>query len=106
MSHALTPTSPDVGQKSLSDRDIMRCLKRHIANEVYRALMEPGLETPVGRQLHELRIEAEVPLSVLAKNLDVPRQRLQRLEAGIRADVELEARATALLTHMRLQMAA
>lgn len=92
--------------EGLSDRDIMRCLKRHIANEVYRALMEPGLENPVGRQLHELRIEAEVPLSVLANNLEVPRQRLQRLEAGIRADTELEARATALLTQMRPEMAA
>ncbi len=92
--------------EGLSDRDIMRCLKRHIANEVYRVLMEPGLENPVGRRLHELRDEVGVPLSVLANTLGVPRQRLQRLEAGIRADAELEARATVTLTQIGHQLAA
>lgn len=83
--------------EGLSDRDIMRCLKRHIANEVYRALMNPGLENPAGQELRAIRQEAGIPITVLADTLAVPYQRLRRLEIGVRADPQLEAKAKAAL---------
>ncbi|WP_241698570.1 IS110 family transposase [Flaviflexus huanghaiensis] len=92
--------------EGLSDRDIMRCLKRHIANEIYKVLMSPGLDNPVGQELRQLRREAGIPLTVLADTLGVPRQRLQRLEIGTRADRELEALATATINQLTLEKAA
>ncbi|MPZ04216.1 IS110 family transposase, partial [Micrococcus luteus] len=35
--------------EQLTDRDIMRCLKRHVANEIYAALLNPATANPVGR---------------------------------------------------------
>ena len=86
--------------EGLSDRDIMRCLKRHIANEVYKTLMNPGLDNPAGQQLRIIRQEAGIPITVLADTLAVPYQRLRRLEIGTRADAELEHRARAVLAQI------
>ena len=86
--------------EGLTDRDIMRCLKRHIANEVYAALLNPATENPAGRQLRTERQRIGIPISVLASSLDVPYQRLRRLEIGIRADPELEQRATLALAQL------
>jgi hypothetical protein len=78
----------------LTDRDIMRCLKRHIANEIYTALINPATDHTVGRQLRAERQRVGIPITVLAATLGVPYQRLRRLEIGNRADPELEQRAT------------
>lgn len=86
--------------EGLSDRDIIRCLKRHIANEVYKTLLNPNAGNPVGRELRAARQRAGIPISVLADTLGVPYQRLRRLEIGTRADPELEQRATHALTQL------
>lgn len=86
--------------EGLTDRDIMRCLKRHIANEVYAALMDPVVQDLPGRHLRATRQQLGTPITVLAATLDVPYQRLRRLEIGTRTDPELEQRATALLAHL------
>ncbi|WP_264675283.1 hypothetical protein [Microbacterium tenebrionis] len=83
--------------EQLTDRDIMRCLKRHVANEVYAALLNPATDHPVGRELRARRQAIGIPISVLATTLGVPYQRLRRLEIGTRADPELEARAATVL---------
>lgn len=92
--------------EGLSVQDTMRCLKHRITNEVCAALMEPELESPALRRLHKLRDESGASLTVIANILGFPRQRLQRVEAGIRADSKPEARATATLAQVRLQTAA
>lgn len=79
--------------EQLTDRDIMRCLKRHIANEVYAALLNPATGNPVGRELRARRQAIGIPISVLATTY----QRLRRLEIGTRADPELEHRANLAL---------
>ena len=84
----------------------MRCLKRHIANEIYAALIDPSTDDPAGRQLRTLRQDAGIPISVLAATLGVPYQRLRRLEIGTRADPELEARARLLLDQINADSAA
>jgi transposase len=83
--------------EGLTDRDIMRCLKRHVANEIYGALNNPATDNPVGRELRAQRQRIGVPITVLAATLGVPYQRLRRLEIGTRADPELEHRATLAL---------
>lgn len=92
--------------EGLTDRDIMRCLKRHIANEIYAALIDPGTDDPAGRQLRTRRQDAGIPISVLAATLGVPYQRLRRLEIGTRADPELEARARLLLDQINADSSA
>jgi hypothetical protein len=88
--------------ESLSDRDIIRCLKRHIANEVYKALMNPTTDTDtgIGQQLRTARQKAGIPISVLADSLGVTYQQLRRLEIGARADPQLEQRAAAVLAQI------
>jgi len=86
--------------QGLTDRDIMRCLKRHVANEVYAAPLNPATENPAGRQLRTERQRIGIPITVLAASLRVPYQRLRRLETGTRADPELEQRATLALTQL------
>lgn len=83
--------------EGLTDRDIMRCLKRHIANEIYAALLNPTAGDAAGSQLRAQRQRAGVPISVLAATLGVPYQRLRRLEIGTRTDPDLETRARVLL---------
>lgn len=80
--------------EGLSDRDIFRCLKRHIANEVYKTLTDPGSAVPAtGPLLRQQRQAIGIPITVLADTLGVPYQRLRRLEIGTRQDPELEHRA-------------
>lgn len=86
--------------EGLTDRDIMRCLERHVANEVYAALLNPATENPAGRQLRTECQRIGIPCSVLAARLGVPYQRLRRLEIGTRADPELEQRATLAPTQL------
>ncbi len=92
--------------EGLTDRDITRCLKRHVANEVYAALLNPATENPAGRELRTERQRLGIPISVLAASLGVPYQQLRRLEIGTRADPELEQRATLALTRIEQPEAA
>jgi transposase len=86
--------------EGLTDRDIMRCLKRHVANEVYATLLNPAAEDPTGPRVRAARRQLGIPISVLAATLQVPYQRLRRLEIGTRADPELEQRAITLLAQI------
>jgi transposase len=82
-------------------REIMRCLKRHIANEIHTALLNPGTSSPTSQELRRSRQAAGIPISVLAATLGVTYQHLRRTELGVRADPELTQQATdalALLT--------
>lgn len=92
--------------EGLTDRDIVRCLKRHVANEVYAALIDPAAHEIPGPRLRARRQELGIPLSVLAATLSVPYQRLRRLEIGTRSDPELEERAAALLAQIEADSAA
>ncbi len=92
--------------EGLTDRDIMRCLKRHVANEIHAALLNPATDHPVGRELRAERQRIGIPISVLAATLGVPYQRLRRLEIGTRADPDLEQRATLALAQFKPSEAA
>lgn len=86
--------------EQLTERDIMRCLKRHVANEVYAALLGPATDNPAGQQLRTTQQRSGIPISMLAATLGVPYQRLRWLEIGVRAGPELEHRATLTLAQL------
>lgn len=86
--------------EGLTNRDIMRCLKRHVANEIYAALLNPAADNPTGHELRAQRQQIGIPISILAATLGVPYQRLRRLEIGTRADPELEQRASLALAQL------
>jgi len=92
--------------EGLTDRDIVRCVKRHVANEVYAALLNPGKENPAGRQIRIERQRLGIPISVLAATLGVPYQKLRRLEIGTRQDTDLEQKATLALKQIERPKAA
>ena len=76
--------------EGLSDRDIVRCLKRHVANEVFALLTRPELSTPQGSLLRQQRQALHLAMTEVAQQLGVPYQRLRRLEMGERSDAELQ----------------
>ncbi|TFD81038.1 hypothetical protein E3T54_02350 [Cryobacterium sp. Sr8] len=77
--------------EGLSDRDIVRCLKRHVANEIFALLTQnPTIALPIGPRLRQRRQTLGIVLTEAAKQLNVPYQRLRRLEIGQRADTDLE----------------
>ena len=84
--------------QGLSDRDIMRCLKRYIAREIYRALVRPLPLAPRGAELRQLRTAAGLPLHAVAGPFDITIQKLSRIERGITRNPELQTRIHAWLT--------
>jgi transposase len=83
--------------EGLSDRDIVRCLKRHIANEIFALLTTPTLALPNGPRLRQQRQTLGIALTEAANQLGVPYQRLRRLEIGQRSDNDLETAFSAWL---------
>lgn len=77
--------------EGLSDRDIVRCLKRHVPNEVFTLLTKPESELPIGPLLGQRRQTQQIAIPEVARILGVPYQRLRRLEIGQRTDPELAA---------------
>jgi transposase len=81
----------------LSNRDIARCLKRHVANEIFALATHPVLALLLGPRLRKRRQILGIVLTEAAKQLDVPYQRLRRLEIGQRTDSALETAFSAWL---------
>src|SRR5699024_11390860 len=62
--------------ENLTDRDIIRCLKRYIANEVYAALMNPTVAEHPGPALRAHRRAVGIPMTELAGMVGVSYQSL------------------------------
>jgi len=74
-----------------SRREIVRCLKRHVAREVYRHLVRPE---PVlaGHDLRVTRLAARVSLQTVADALGSWPTRISELERGLKHDTALARR--------------
>ena len=64
-----------------TNRDIIRCLKRHIAREIYRLLTNPQ-PVPHGADLRHQRQHAHITLTTAANALNTHTSRLSALERG------------------------
>ena len=99
MSHH-QPTKDYVVRKTKEGKgklEIMRCLKRYIAREVYRALIairngEAGREPAVerGARLREVRVSLGKTQQQVGDALGVPSSRVSEIERGVRDLPELE----------------
>ncbi len=74
-----------------STKEIIRCLKRYVAREVFGLLTDPP---PVlqGSDLRVARTKAGVSLAIVATALDSWPTRISELERGIRHDADLASR--------------
>lgn len=72
-----------------ADRDIIRCLKRHVANEVFAVLTHPPTEPLPGPLLRRQRQALGIRLTEAARTLEVLCPRLRRLELDTRTDPDL-----------------
>jgi transposase len=71
-----------------SDKEILRCIKRYIAREVFRLLTKPAT-VPDPADLRRQRSAAGITLASAASQLMVTPMRLSRLERGVLHSAEL-----------------
>ena len=74
-----------------SKKEIIRCLKRHIAREMFKLLTNPPA-VPQGADLRASRTQAGLTLTDAAEALGTSINTISRLERGIRHDAELATR--------------
>ena len=77
--------------------EIIRCLKRYIANEIHTLLTNPP-PTPDPQQLRALRQQARITLQTAAHHLQTTPTRLSQLERGLHHDTTLTTRYHTWLT--------
>jgi len=74
-----------------SKKEIIRCLKRHVAREIFRLLIDPPA-VPAGADLRSLRLDAGIILATVAEALGTWPTRISQLERGLLHDAELARR--------------
>jgi transposase len=83
-------------EEGKSRREIVRCLKRHIAREIFKHLTNPQ-PVPDGAQLRAARQRAKISLQTLATQTKSWPIRISELERGLRHDTRLARQCQALL---------
>jgi hypothetical protein len=73
--------------------EILRCLKRFVAREVYQAITNPPDDLPTGHEIRQRRLQAGITLIALAAALGTAPIRLSRLERGLDFNTDLAHRA-------------
>lgn len=63
--------------------EIIRCLKRYIAREIYTAILHPPTDIPTGQTLRSHRQHAQLSLSVVCAPHVISPTELSRLERGL-----------------------
>ena len=97
---AITRLSTDPRTKAYAQRrrkegktkaEIIRCLKRHIAREVYQLLTNPA-PTPHGPELRRTRLHSGLTITSAAQALNVAPTRISELERGLHHNSDLANR--------------
>jgi len=78
-------------QEGKTKREIIRCLKRHIAREIYTLLTNPP-NVAQGADLRTARLTANITLATAAHALHSRPDRLSQLERGLTHDANLATR--------------
>lgn len=79
-------------------REIIRCLKRYVAREIYRLLTDPPAAI-LGTELRRTRTNAGLSLATIATALHSWPIRISELERGLLHDADLATRYHEWLTH-------
>jgi len=79
-------------------KEIMRCLKRFVAREIFHALTNPDPHTPTGPEIRERRTQAGITLTALAAAMGYPPIRISRLERGLEHNTATAKQALQWLT--------
>ncbi len=74
-----------------TEREAVRCLKRYVAREIYRLIVDPQ-QVPVGTDLRDAREAAEISQRKAAQALAVAPITVSRLERGLTYDTALATR--------------
>ena len=74
--------------EGMSTKEIMRCLKRYVAREVYEILTNPPADLVTGDQIRELRTARGLSLTTVAEHLSTTATHLSRLERGLTHDTK------------------
>jgi transposase len=74
-------------------RDIMRCLKRFVAREVFQAIINPPDDLPTGPELRQLRRQLGLSLAAVCETVGTTPTRLSKVERGLVHDTHLTRRA-------------
>jgi transposase len=80
-----------------SRREIIRCLKRYIAREIYRLIIEPEA-VPTGADLRSTRVRRGLSLALVAGELGTSMNTISRLERALVHNTELARRYEYWLT--------
>ena len=94
------PTRAYVARRTTEGKtraEIMRCLKRFVAREIYNVITNPP-PVPSGHQIRQQRLHAKVTLTALAVALDVAPIRLSRVERSLDFNNDLAQQAHDWLT--------
>lgn len=75
-----------------SRKEIIRCLKRFVAREIYTAITNPPADLPTGHEIRVLRTERHLPLRSVANQFATTENTVSRLERGITHDTRLARR--------------
>ena len=78
-------------QEGKSKKEIIRCLKRHVAREVFTLLTNPPA-VPLGLELRKARLDGGITLGTVAEVLGTWPTRISELERGLTHDADLARR--------------
>jgi hypothetical protein len=76
-------------------REIIGCLKRYIAREIYRLIVEPGTVL-TGADLRSIRLSRGFSLAIVATELGTSMNTISRLERALIHNTDLAQRATSI----------
>jgi transposase len=74
--------------EGMSKKEIIRCLKRFVAREIYNILTNPPTDLVTGDQIRELRTAHQLSLTIVAEHFSTTATHLSRLERGITRDTK------------------
>lgn len=73
-------------------KEIMRCLKRFVAREIYTAITNPPADLPTGAELRALRTDRNLSLTVISTQFGTTPINISRIERGLTHDTRLARR--------------
>jgi transposase len=78
--------------EGMSKKEIMRCLKRYVAREIYNVLVNPPADLPTGSEIRELRNQRNLTLADVCEQFGTVQITISRLERGLTHDTRLARR--------------